>query len=79
MKQLGLYHNDIKPANLMVKEVGETRLLQLIDFESMSVKKRKLRKTGAVLTLFSPAFKTKDGKFEHLIVNKDFDHALDIY
>ena len=79
MEQLGLYHNDIKPANMMVKEVGETRLLQLIDVDSMSDKIRKWGDPDAACTQwYSPAF-ILGRKRKLLIKNDKFDHALDIY
>ena len=56
MYELGLYHSDIKPANMMVKETNGVRLLQLIDVDTMS---NEVRYAGTSFTrVYTPGILT---------------------
>ena len=83
MKELGIYHNDIKLENMMAKKIGsgESAIfkLYLIDVDTMA---DKVRKSCAYTPFYSPGYAVKYysiGK-KHPFENIFYcNHALDVY
>ena len=64
MYELGLYHSDIKPANMMVKETNGVRLLQLIDVDTMS---NEVRDNAGRTFLYTPGFINLENKITECV------------